>query len=644
MAQPLQALLRGVSGSEALLRPLAHEDVCEHLKPWQNGADAANTGSSDQAGHLLSPGQQHSDKLAQEQADSFWLVTCQTLHLGQLQLIGADLKELNTWLPPNTVVLQLSDGLYAQPATLPDRALPPVTQPPSQGPSTPDRGLRPEADTPEMTAKEGGLLWRLTGKLGSTSDLAGMHTDTLRHGRPSSPASMHSPLRLRQGLNEELLLPRLPGSPRRTSGPAHQGSESGLERLSLLPAPARSPRGDVTRQVNLSELDGDMVALAGLQRECQEALQQRAAKSQELTQALDARHRVLNQRLRLDKARRRTQQLEQGGHQAQQHTAAKLAAAQLTQKILALQAGSLAKALEAAVAARQRLGTAVALLQGEHGAQRLRREHAALVGRQCWMVAQLGTIFQVRPRTVRLPEEPAGGFLEDRLERTWFAGSSVAGLSDEGALDDACSTTSGTSSAQGANVETMELRQELLEVAQLSIGGLHLEQLFGRAPGLQGLIQWEGTRPEERATGAALGYVAHLTHHLAIYLDVPLRFPLRLGNSHSWVLHHPPASSSISATVLALAPSNAAQYKGSHMFGHDRKQPDDSITAFPLFPEGNERTPFAYAIYLLNKDIEQLLDAHGLTASGPKHVLQNLHKLLAAAASALPPPAPPGMH
>ena len=62
------------------------------------------------------------------------------------------------------------------------------------------------------------------------------------------------------------------------------------------------------------------------------------------------------------------------------------------------------------------------------------------------------------PAAVRLPEEPAGGFLEERLERTWFAGSSVAGHSDEGALDDACSVTSGTSSAQGANVETMELR------------------------------------------------------------------------------------------------------------------------------------------------------------------------------------------
>ena len=45
--------------------------------------------------------------------------------------------------------------------------------------------------------------------------------------------------------------------------------------------------------------------------------------------------------------------------------------------------------------------------------------------------------------------------------------------------------------------------------------------------------------------GAALGYVAHLTHYLATYLNVPLRFPLRLNNSHSWVLKHPPASSSI---------------------------------------------------------------------------------------------------
>ena len=43
-----------------------------------------------------------------------------------------------------------------------------------------------------------------------------------------------------------------------------------------------------------------------------------------------------------------------------------------------------------------------------------------------------------------------------------------------------------------------------------------------------------------------------------------------------------------------------------------------------------ERTRFAYAIFLLNKDIEQILNAHGLDAFGvaPHYTLSNLHKLL----------------
>ena len=61
---------------------------------------------------------------------------------------------------------------------------------------------------------------------------------------------------------------------------------------------------------------------------------------------------------------------------------------------------------------------------------------------------------------------------------------------------------------------------------------------------LEGRCKGQTACPHD-AAGAALGYVAHLTHHLAVYLDVPLRFPLRLRNSHSWVLQHPPASSSI---------------------------------------------------------------------------------------------------
>ena len=41
-------------------------------------------------------------------------------------------------------------------------------------------------------------------------------------------------------------------------------------------------------------------------------------------------------------------------------------------------------------------------------------------------------------------------------------------------------------------------------------------------------------------------------------------------------------------------------------------------------------TRFAYAVFLLNKDLEQLLNAHGLLAVGPRHTLQNSKRLFAA--------------
>jgi hypothetical protein len=66
----------------------------------------------------------------------------------------------------------------------------------------------------------------------------------------------------------------------------------------------------------------------------------------------------------------------------------------------------------------------------------------------------------------------------------------------------------------------------------------------------------------------------------------------------------------------------------------------------PLFYEASDRTRFAYALFLLNKDIEQLLHAHGLSGSGPYQLLANLYVLLTAAESGLPHPhqgaQPPG--
>jgi hypothetical protein len=57
-----------------------------------------------------------------------------------------------------------------------------------------------------------------------------------------------------------------------------------------------------------------------------------------------------------------------------------------------------------------------------------------------------------------------------------------------------------------------------------------------------------------------------------------------------------------------------------------------------LYYEAGDRTRFAYGIFLLNKDVEQLLAAHGLSSSGPNQLMANIYKLVTVAASALPQP------
>ena len=58
---------------------------------------------------------------------------------------------------------------------------------------------------------------------------------------------------------------------------------------------------------------------------------------------------------------------------------------------------------------------------------------------------------------------------------------------------------------------------------------------------------------------------------------------------------------------------------------------------YPLHCQSRrERPKFAVGVFLLNKNITQLLQAHGITAGGPNHLLHNLYKLLCAANSGLP--------
>ncbi|KAM0941049.1 putative phosphatidylinositol 3-kinase [Dioscorea sansibarensis] len=124
-------------------------------------------------------------------------------------------------------------------------------------------------------------------------------------------------------------------------------------------------------------------------------------------------------------------------------------------------------------------------------------------------------------------------------------------------------------------------------------------------------LSFFGDKKEIQRSATVLGYVAHAVLLIASYLDVPLRYPVRLGGSRSYVLDYAPSVETASSDLVF---SSSMGLNGKPM-------------EFPLFLEGQDTTRAAYAVFLLNKDLEQLLNYIGAESLGPRHVLPNLNEL-----------------
>ncbi|KAL4802119.1 UV radiation resistance protein and autophagy-related subunit 14-domain-containing protein [Aspergillus unguis] len=103
------------------------------------------------------------------------------------------------------------------------------------------------------------------------------------------------------------------------------------------------------------------------------------------------------------------------------------------------------------------------------------------------------------------------------------------------------------------------------------------------------------TDVDRDAVAAALGYTAHLVYLLSFYLSIPVPYPITPYSSHSLI--HDPVSTSLPQRTYPLYPSNV-QYR------------------------------FEYGVFLLNKDIEFLLNKQGLRVLDIRHTLPNLKYLL----------------
>ncbi|KAI9718086.1 MAG: hypothetical protein M1812_004344 [Candelaria pacifica] len=101
---------------------------------------------------------------------------------------------------------------------------------------------------------------------------------------------------------------------------------------------------------------------------------------------------------------------------------------------------------------------------------------------------------------------------------------------------------------------------------------------------------------DEETVAAALGFIAHLIYLLSFYLSVPLPYPIQ-----------PHLSTSMIRDTISLMPGQRT---------------------FPLFLKGNAQYRFDYAVFLLNKDIELLMNKQGLKVLDLRHTLPNLKYLL----------------
>ncbi|KAL4203519.1 hypothetical protein AMTRI_Chr01g104310 [Amborella trichopoda] len=238
---------------------------------------------------------------------------------------------------------------------------------------------------------------------------------------------------------------------------------------------------------------------------------------------------------------------------------------------------------QCSLASRQ-LDEAEKLLAGERGYGHLQHLQKLLRIRQQYMVTQVSSIYPVKCLVGKTSEEKIN--------------SDHRGNTSE---EDSVSSSSHVSKPNNNNNNNTEA------ASSLTILGLPLPTPTLRKP------SFFSDKKEAQRSATSLGYVAHAVSLIASYLDVPLRYPVHLGGSRSYIHDNAPSVDPVSSD-LSLSSSEVVV--------------SPKPVEFPLFLEGQDTTRAAYAIFLLNKDLEQLLNHIGVESRGPRHVLANLKELI----------------
>ncbi|KAL6905704.1 hypothetical protein ACP4OV_003305 [Aristida adscensionis] len=360
--------------------------------------------------------------------------------------------------------------------------------------------------------------------------------------------------------------------------PPGEGEGEGLgeeDRWVVVPA-AEVEGADAPKVFHWEDLQQELARLWSLSAALQAAGDRKALLAARLDSALEARRAFLQQDNELAEMRQRLQE------QSDRMGGLKVDTKKMSEEVedrreqLCVKIRTLSVAGKTLAASHSKLEEAGKLLSGENGRGRLRNLDRKLRMRQQHMITQVAQIYPVRPLDEQSPDQKP---------------SSVSNINK-------------TKNFSG-NAESMLPNGS--QNRPLAILGLQLSKLSVKKTG------YFSDKTELQKSATVLGYAAHAVSLIASYLNVPLRYPLRFGGSRSYVLDHAPSvePSSVTSAGSFVPPSTSMR-----------------TMEFPLFYDGQETTRSAYAIFLLNKDIEQLLNYIGAESRGPRHVLANLKQLM----------------
>ncbi|CAN6380440.1 unnamed protein product [Urochloa humidicola] len=338
----------------------------------------------------------------------------------------------------------------------------------------------------------------------------------------------------------------------------------------LLP-PGEVEGVDAPKVIHWEDLQQELARLWSLSTALQASRERKARLATRLESAIEARRAFLQQDNELAEMRQSLQQHSDHLGDLKMHTKKSSEDVEDQRAQLCGSIRTLSVASKTLGTARSNLEEANKLLSGQSGRGRLKNLQQKLRMRQQYMVTQVAWIYPVRPLDVKSSDQKTG-----------YAPSIIKTSNAESILPDGS------------------------RKRPLAILGLQLSKPTAKKTG------YFGDKTDFQKPSTVLGYAAHAVSLIASYLNVPLRYPLRFGGSRSYVLDHSP---SVEPSSMTSVRSSAPQSTSMRM------------TEFPLFFDGQETTRSAYAIFLLNKDIEQLLNYIGAESLGPRHVLANLKQL-----------------